>query len=290
MGLRASVTAAAEHRGVQGLLALALLVPLVATAGQYWASGFWRQSLAVGVLFWPGLPWHWTVQMNAAVAVGGIGVLYVAGIARLLRERTLAIVVLACIGGTIVAVLAGKAVNHFTGWREMQALGSFDMTGRVNQMILAQWHNPLWEEVMFRALPLAVCAWLAKRRPIAAKWIYYVVPAAVFAEYHVPGHGYARITDTFILGAIFAWIALRYSLWAVLVLHCILDAISVLSLAHMKGVPPLEVTWLADHFGALNSTFFLAGMGAILLFVYQASRFAILNRKSGLSRSVASCS
>jgi hypothetical protein len=283
------VTAAAEHRSVQSLLALALLVPLVATVGQYWTSGFWRQSTGVLVLFWPSAQWHWTVQMNAAVAMGAIAVLYVRGVERLWSARTLAVVVLAGIGGMIVARRAGAVVNHFTGWRELAPLGSFNLAGRVNRAIFAQWHNPVWEEVVFRGLPLLAYTWLAKRWPAAAKWGYLVVPAVVMAAYHVPGHGYSRVLDTFILSVIFAWLALRYSFWSVLVLHCVFDAVSVLSIRKW-GAPPDEVRWLADHSGALNSTFMLAMLGALALAVYQASRFAILNRKSGLSRSAASCS
>jgi len=290
VGLRASATEACRHLAVQVPLAFALLVPLAATIGQYWTSGFWRDSLAVGVLFWPGVAWKWTVQVNAAVAIGVIGGLYVWGIAHLLRERTLAVVMLCCLGGTILAVLVGKGVNHFTGWHEMQALGSIDMAGRVNWYLLAHWHNPVWEEAVFRGLPLLGYAWLMKRRPIVARWCYFLLPAVLFAAYHVPGHGYARITDTFILGAIFAWIALRYGFWSVLVLHCILDAVSVLSFVHLRGAPTEEVRWLAEHFGALNTTFTLALMGTIAMAIYQASRFAILNRKRESSHAAASCS
>jgi hypothetical protein len=285
MGLKTSATEVSRDLAVQAPLAFALLVPLAATIGQYWTSGYWRDSLAVGVLFWPGAAWKWTVQMNAAVVIGVIGALYVWGIVRLLRERTLAVVMALCIGGTIVAVLAGKAVNHFTGWSETQMLGSIDMTGRVNWYLLAHWHNPVWEEAVFRGLPLLGYAWLMRRRPIAARWGYLILPAVAFAAYHVPGHGYARVTDTFILGAIFAGIALRYGFWSVLVLHCILDAVSVLSLGHLRGAPPEEVRWLAEHFGALNTTFTLALMGTMAMAVYVWLRSTILTRKRASSRS-----
>jgi hypothetical protein len=289
MGLRASVTSAAEHRAVQGLLALALTVPLAATVGQYWTSGFWRHNTGVLVLFWPFAQWNWTVHMNAAIAMGAIAVLYVRGIERLWRQRTLTVVMLAGVGGLIVAQLAGGAVNRFTGWRELAPLGSFDLTGRANRFIFAQWHNPVWEEVVFRGLPLLAYAWLARRWPTAGKWAYFVVPAVAMAAYHVPGHGYSRIVDTFILSVVFAWLALRYSFWSVLVVHCVLDAVSVLSLGK-RGAPPDEVRWLADNFHAVNTTFSLAMLGAIALLLYQASRLTILNRKGGLSRSAGSCS
>ncbi len=50
----AALTAATERTSVRLLLSVLLLLPLVATAGQYWSSGFWRQPIAVDVLFWPG--------------------------------------------------------------------------------------------------------------------------------------------------------------------------------------------------------------------------------------------
>jgi hypothetical protein len=285
MGLRASVTSAAEHRGVQALMALALLVPLVGTVGQYWTSGFWRHNIGVLVLFWPFAQWHWAVSMNAAVAMGAIAVLYVRGIERLWRARTLAAVMAVGVGGMIVAQLAGNAVNHFTGWRELAPLGSFDFAGRVNRAIFAQWHNPVWEEIVFRGLPLLAYAWLAKRRPTAAKWGYLILPSIVFAAYHVPGHGYSRITDTLVMSVIFAWLVLRYGFWSVLVLHCVFDAVSVLGLG--KRAPLDEVRWLAEYFGALNTTFTLSMLGAIALAFLLTLRSGIAGRAARVSQQAA---
>jgi len=263
MELRASLRTALAHPAVQSPLALALLVPLAATAGQFWASGFWRQSPAVGVLFWPGAAWHWAPHLNAAAVMAVMAALYVAGISRLYRARTLAVAVAVCIGAVIAAQLIRAAVNRLTGWHEIQ-LGSMDVAGKVNQFLLAQWHNPLWEETVFRGIPLLAYGWLAGKAPRAAAWCYFLVPSLAMAAYHVPGHGYARITDTFLLALFFAWLALRYSFWAALVLHSILDAIWVLGLGHAPYAPAAEVGWLADTFGVWNTAWTLSTGAALV--------------------------
>ena len=277
MGLRASLRTALVHPAVQAPLAFALLVPLAATAGQFWVSGFWRQSLAVGVLFWPGAAWHWAPHLNAAAVMIFLAALYVAGIARLYRARTLAVAVALSIGAVVAAQLIGGAVNRLAGWHEIR-LGSTDVAGKVNQFLLAQWHNPLWEETVFRGIPLVAYGWLARRAPRAAAWSYFLVPSLLFAAYHVPGHGYARITDTFLLALFFAWLALRYSFWAALVLHSILDAIWVLGLGHARYAPAAEVRWLADTFGVWNSAWTLSTGAALAALTVLALRAAVRSR------------
>lgn len=231
------------------------------------------------VLFWPGVPWHWGIRMNAALAVALLGAAYAGGIGRLIRRRTLVSVIAAGAGGLAAAKLAGAAVNHFTGWRELQTPGAMELAGKINRLILAQWHNPIWEEAVFRGIPLACYLFLGRRlrrgRGLAT-CLYYAVPALAFAAYHAPGHGYARIADTFLLGLMFAWLALRYGFAAVLALHCIFDTVLVLSLAKFRGAPAEEVRWLAEHAGALNSIFSEAVLGSLCLwgFLFLRDRWA----------------
>jgi hypothetical protein len=280
MELKVSVREALAHPAGQAPLAFALLVPLAATAGQFAATGFWRHSLAVGILFWPGAAWKWAPHLNAGAVMAVMGALYVWGIVRLYRARTLGIVVALCIGAVIVAQTLGAAVNRFTGWKELQVLSAMDISGKVNGFLLAQWHNPLWEEVAFRGIPLIVCGWLAKRLPRAAWWCYFLVPSAFFAAYHVPGHGYSRIVDTFLLALAFAWFALRYGFWAVLVLHSILDAIWVLGLGHARYIPADEVRWLSDTFGLWNSEWTLSTLAALSAFTVLVLRMAVRSRRA----------
>jgi hypothetical protein len=257
MGWRQSAQAVLQDVSVQLVLTFALILPLVATVGQYWSSGFFRQTVGFDILFWPGARWHWAIPMNVALIVAFFGLSYVAGIGWLLHRRILGTVIFAGIGALIVARLLETAVSHFTGWRELQVVGSMDLGGESEQTIMALWHNPIWEEVVFRGFPLLAYTVLVKKRPQSMKpglWCYYLVPAIAFAAYHVPGHGYSRIADTFVLSLAFSWLALRYGFCSVMVLHYIFDALMVLSLGTLKNIPRDEVRWLADHAAILNTS------------------------------------
>jgi len=268
MTWKSSINAACEHAGIQVPVSFILLLPLAATLGQYWTSGFLRGTVAVNLLFWPGVKWHWAIYANAAAVMSVMGSLYVVGIGWLFHHRTLGKAILTGVAAMVAAALAGNTVNRFTGWRDLQVLAQMDVAGKANRMIFAQWHNPFWEEAVFRGIPLLCLTCLVKRQPraaLAGKWCYYLAPALLFAAYHVPGHGYARIVDTFLAGLVFAWLAWRYSFWSVLVLHSVMDAASVLSVGRMKGVPTAEVQWLADRFGLLNTAFSLAMVAVAIL-------------------------
>jgi len=285
MTWKSSINAACEHAGTRVLVSFILLLPLAATLGQYWTSGFFRGTVAVDLLFWPGVEWHWAIHANAAVVVALMGSLYVAGIGWLFHRRTLGKAILAGVAAMIAAALVGNTVNWFTGWRELQILANMDFAGKANRMIFAQWQNPFWEEAVFRGIPLLCLAWLVKRQPRAArtgKWCYFLVPSLLFAAYHVPGHGYSRVVDTFLLSLVFAWLALRYRFWSVLVLHSVLDAVSVLSVGKMKSVPTAEVQWLADRFGVLNSAFSLVMLAVVILLIVLTVRYRWSHREHGL--------
>ena len=288
--MSAAVVSASRHVGIQLLLAFALVVPFAATVGQYWDSGFFRQSVGFPILFWPGAQWRWTIPMNVTAMVVLFGTTYLAGIGLLLHRRTLGIVIFAGIGALIAAKVVGAAVNRVTGWRELQVVSSMDLAGKVNKLILAQWHNPIWEEVVFRGIPLLCLTLLVKKWPHARRagtWCYFLLPSLVFAEYHVPGHGYSRLPDTFLLSLIFAWLALRYGFSAVMVLHYIFDAVIVLSLGKMKNIRTDEVRWLADHFGLLNSMFTLAGFAVVCVMIVLSVRYLWRSGRSALTTGAA---
>ncbi len=252
-----SLQSALEHRWGQLLLAFAFMVPAVATAGQYWATGFWSQWTTVALLFWPGQQWHWGVQLPVWLSMGTMLASYLVGIGWLVRRRTFGSVVLAALAAIVAANLAGAGVNRVTGWRELQMVSSMDLAGKANRAIFSLWHNPVWEELVFRGLPLVLLVAIerAKRRtPRWAVYAYYLVPSLVFAWYHVPGHGPSRLVDTFILSLVFAWMARRYTFFAPLVMHDVFDAIMTMSLDKIPSIPTTEVAWIAAHSGALNST------------------------------------
>lgn len=278
-----TLQSALQHPVVQGVLAGAFLVPVVATVGQYWSSGFWWQSATVDLLFWPGQDWRLAVKLPVWASMGAMLVSYLLGIAWLLRQRTFSIVVLAAIGGLIAANAAAAGVNLLTGWRELQAVSSMDLAGRANRAIFSLWHNPAWEEVIFRGIPLAILLFVRRRHPRAAGWslwCYYVVPSVVFAAYHVPGHGPSRVVDTLVLSVVFAWLALRHTFFAPLVMHYIFDAVMTMSLSKVPSIPRNEVAWLADHSTVLNSTWTIA----LLVWLASIPVFVLFRRYSARVR------
>jgi hypothetical protein len=136
-----------------------------------------------------------------------------------------------------------------------------DLAGKANRAIFALWHNPAWEELVFRGVPLGLLLMARRNARYAgplASWCYYLLPAIAFAVYHVPGHGPSRLVDTFILSLAFSWLALRFTFFAPLVLHYVFDAMMTLSLGKMPNIPRAEVAWLAAHATALNTAWSVA--------------------------------
>lgn len=275
----ATLRSALEHRMLQAFLACAFLVPVVATAGQYWSSRFWWQSANVDLLFWPGQEWHFGVKMPVWASMGAMLVSYLAGIAWLLRKRTFSTVALAALAGLIVANLAATGVNLLAGWRELQTFSSMNLAGKANRAIFSLWHNPAWEELVFRGVPLVLLLHVRRRHPRAVGWglwCYYIVPSVIFAAYHVPGHGPSRVVDTLVLSTVFAWMALRYTFFAPLVMHYIFDAVMTMSMGKIPGIPRNEVSWLADHSTLLNSTWTIS----LLLWLAAIPALVLLRRYS----------
>jgi hypothetical protein len=143
-----------------------------------------------------------------------------------------------------------------------------DLTGKANASILSQWHNPIWEELVFRGIPLLILLWVektfTKKRTTAGVLIYIIVPAVIFGLYHIPGHGLIRFFDTLILGAGFSWMALKFTFFAPVVMHYIADAMIVLNLSKIPTIQPPEVEWLLHYGPSLNTFSF---MMILILFV-----------------------
>lgn len=256
MSWKEAIKAIPKNMIFQGVTVLILMTPLVATIGQFWSTGFLSQRASVALLFWPGAKWSWTVQMYGWIIMGIFIVTYLWGIGWMLRRRTLGKVILWGIAVMIVANILGSAVNYLTGWKELQQMDSMNLAGKVNRAILASWHNPLWEEIVFRGLPLLIIIPIRKRLPKHKKiieWCYMIIPSVVMAIYHIPGHGPSRIVDTIILAVAFAWLTLRFSFFAPMVLHYIFDITIIISLGTMKNVPLKEARWLVDNAPLLNT-------------------------------------
>ncbi|MEN6325993.1 MAG: CPBP family intramembrane glutamic endopeptidase [Syntrophomonas sp.] len=256
-----------HNRIFLGILTVIFLIPLLVTLGQYADSGFFSRWVMVSILFWPGVERDWGVLMPGWLIFSIIAVVYLIGVVWLVKRRTLGKVVIWGLAIFIVAKLMGAGLNFTTGWSEMQSLGSITWDGRVNKMILAGWHNSLWEELVFRGVPLLAIYYLRKTgssilRPAVVA--YLLVPAVFTAIYHIPNHGPARIMDCFVLGAGFAWLALRYSLFAPLVFHSLLNGMMIITLPTMAGIPVQEISWLATHSWVINTSWTLSLLAGLL--------------------------
>ena len=89
----------------------------------------------------------------------------------------------------------------------------------------------------------------------------FIVPAVATALYHIPGHGPSRFVDSFVISLGFSWLALRYGFAAPLALHYLLDAIIILSLHKVPGVPSTEIAWLRENAHVINSAWSLLVLG-----------------------------
>lgn len=242
----------------QLMVVLIFLIPLIATLGQYVNSNFLLENVPVQILFWPGVTWEWSIIMPVWLITSVFAITYLFGIVVLLRNRNLGIVALWGIFSMIIANLVAAPINYLAGWSELQVVNNMDLAGKVNIAILSLWHNPLWEEVVFRGLPLFILLFITnkyERFKSKANLIYIIVPSIIFGLYHIPNHGMSRIIDTFILGVILAWLTLKYTFFAPVILHYIFDAIMTLSLSKMPNIPKNEVRWLAENSWVLNTSF-----------------------------------
>lgn len=245
---------------------LVLFVPLIATIGQYVHTGFLLESNPVDLLFWPGLDGGVALSLPVWLAMGAMLMAYVAGILCLARRRNLSKVAL--LGLITILAAAGLAaiVNSVTGWQEAQDLTDMDLAGRANAAIFSLWHNPIWEEIVFRGIPFIMLLAVVKRvkNERASFWAkagYLVLPSLAFSLYHLPNHGASRLVDTFILGLSLAWMTMRFSFFAPLVLHCIFDAMMIPAIGSQTSILPEEITWITTHHGLLNG---MSSLGMIL--------------------------
>lgn len=251
-------------------MSVALLIPLLATGGQFIASGYWKSSTGFLVWYWPGVAGGWALHGPVFLLFGGMALLYLGGIAWMAFHRTLGRATLWCFAAIIVANLLGAAVNRLMGWRELQTMASLDLAGKVNAALFSQWHNPVWESTLFQAVPflcLRSFEKLRRRRSIPALAAYYLIPAAAMALYHVPNHGPSRLVDTFIICVAFGGMTLRFGVIAPYVLHIVLDGVIVLSIPQMARIPEAEIAWLLRHRHLLNTAWSLSLLLVLMSFL-----------------------
>jgi Type II CAAX prenyl endopeptidase Rce1-like len=243
-----------------------LSFPLIATAGQFFSTNYFGKVVPVLLLFWPGSDFEIKVHIVVWLFMGLVIISYITGVAYMFHKKTLGKVILITIMLFIFSVLLRTLLTHVFGFQE-NAMP--DLAGKANAAILSQWHNPIWEEIVFRGIPLlillAVEKYITKKRTLAGVLIYCLVPSLIFGFYHIPGHGIIRFFDTLVLGAGFAWLALKFTFFAPVVMHYIADAMIVLSLTKIPTVQPSEVEWLTRYGPSLNTFSSLALMLLIVL-------------------------
>ncbi|GFP76296.1 CPBP family intramembrane glutamic endopeptidase [Clostridium fungisolvens] len=252
----------------QSILAFIFSIPLISTLGQFITSGFISKNTSVLILYWPGVTWNFSVNLPVWLIFGIIAASYVVGIAYMFKNRIFGKIVVIGFIGLIVAQIVGIAFSTITNFKELQQVSSVAKAGVVNRMLFSLWHNPAWEEIVFRGLPLiclmALKKRLSKKRYNFAIALYFIIPSIAMALYHIPNHGASRIADTLVLSLVFAWLAFKYTFFAPLIMHYIADSITVLYLGDMKGIPKNEVLWLSNNSGLINSAF---SIGIIVLLI-----------------------
>jgi hypothetical protein len=243
-----------------------LVIPMIATTGQFLNTGYFQKVTPILLLFWPGSDFKITVQMFVWLFMGLVFISYITGIVYMFQKRTLGKVIIITILLFICSGIIRTLLTRIFGLHESPLP---DLTGRADASILSQWHNPIWEELVFRGIPLLILLgvekYITRKRTTAGVLIYILIPAVVFGFYHIPGHGLIRFFDTLILGAGFSWLALKYTFFAPVVMHYIADAMIVLNLNKIPTIQPSEVGWLV-HFGpSLNSFSFMLVLILIVL-------------------------
>ncbi|NNU78066.1 CPBP family intramembrane glutamic endopeptidase [Clostridium estertheticum] len=253
----------------QAILVFIFCIPLISTLGQFINSKFICENSTVLIIFWPGVKWEFALTMPVWFSFGIIAVSYVMGIGYMCKKKTFGKVVIIGLLGLIMSQLIGKGINYFTGWSELKNINSMNLNGLANKMIFAQWHNPVWEEIVFRGIPLMLILTIKKKLSSKgyklAVALYFIIPSIAMALYHIPNHGVSKVAATLVLSMVYAWLALKYTFFAPLIMHYIFDSILVISMGKMKGISKNEVFWLSHNSGLLNNSFTI---GIIILLLY----------------------
>ena len=261
--------------------ALILIFPLIGTIGQFLHTSYFGKTVPVLLLYWPGTDFKVKIQTLVWLFMGLVFISYLAGIGYMLQKRTLGKVILITILFFIFSIILRNILTSSFGLHESPMP---DMNGKANAAILAQWHNPIWEEIVFRGIPLLILLgvekFITKKRTKTGVLLYMIIPAVIFGFYHVPGHGLIRLFDTLILGAGFSWLALKYTFFAPVVMHYIVDAMIVLNLTKIPTIQPSEVVWLTNYGPTLNTFSFMLSFFLIILIPVLLIYYFMKYRKS----------
>lgn len=254
--------------------ALILVFPVIATTGQFMSTGYFSKTVPVLLFYWPGSDVDLRMNFIVWLVMGLMFASYFAGIAYMFYRRTLGKVILLTI---IIFIFSGLLRNLLAHTLGMQENPMPDLTGKANSAILSLWHNPIWEEIAFRGIPLVILLsvekYLTKKRTMTGVLLYILIPSIICGIYHIPGHGLIRFFDTLIIGAGFAWLALKYSFLAPVVMHYIADAMQVMNLNKIPTIQPSEVPWIIKYGASINTfssvtTLILIALVPVLMIFY----------------------
>ena len=256
--LKKVMVSVCENTVLQLIMVAIFFMPLIATLGQYISSSFIFEKSSIHLLFWPGYDKSLSIKIHVWLSFGVMAFSYVCGIYYMCRRKTFIKVFFISFISLFLAQILGNIINSFVGIKELQNIHSMNFNGLINKMILAQWHNPVWEEIFFTGIPLILYVKLIKNKSekvkTIGKWIYFIVPSIICSIYHIPNHGAARIVDAFFIHIMFEYIAFKFSFFANLVMHYIFDAIIVVSIYKLDNVSYEEIEWLYDNSSMINTT------------------------------------
>jgi len=255
-----------ENNIFQIIAVTILSIPVIATIGQFLNTSYFVKTISVLVFYWPGTAFEIKIKMVAWLIMSLIFISYIAGIAYLFQKKNLGKVVLVTIILFIFSGLIQTVLKQAFGLEET-ALP--DLAGKANSTIFGLWHNPVWEEIVFRGIPLLILLgiekYIVKKRTDTGVLLYFIIPSVVFGFYHIPGHGLIRFFDTLVISTGFAWMALRYTFFAPLVMHYIADAMMVMNLNKISSIQAVEVPWIIRYGQSLNTFFSMSVLLLIIL-------------------------
>lgn len=267
--LKKSILLVTESKLLNYTAVILLLLPLAATAGQFIDTGFLQNKIPILLFFWPGENIDVHVYLLVWLFMGVVFLSYVAGIIYLVKARSLAKIILITLLVFVVASIIRTLVELMTGWKET-TIG--DINGTINEVIVSLWHNPIWEEIIFRGIPLLILILAGKlfnrQRRMRHEILYIIIPSILCGLYHIPGHGMIRFFDSIFISMAFAWMALRFTLFAPIVMHYVADAMLVMNLDKVPLELPLN-SWLALYGNTLNSVFTLLFLIFIIAIPFQ---------------------
>lgn len=245
----------------QGIMVIIFIIPAIETIGQYIGSGYIWSKEGFPIIFWPGTKVEIFYSTYVWVSMSIMIASYIFGIMYLIKKKKFGIVtIVGIIGVFVIAGIVYNLTNKLSNAMVHRVLQGMSSSNSADRNLFSSWSNPLWEEIVFRGIPLAFLLFLKKRLSVKkykiAVILYFLIPSVMFSIYHIPNHGIVRVPDTFITGLILAYLALNYSLFAPLIIHYLFDARDVIDILDDRNIPRQQVVWLAQNSEILNKIYY----------------------------------